>query len=536
MRFHGTNKLLTLLKKSTKLKGKDAFSIEPVETDAKELDELYDWHTSLIEVEEGYIVTFVNDLTQFPVIIGPLSLEDVSDSFALFKKQLEAMMKKQLFKESEIQAYLESINNTIVTKSISRAKLGPLSAVTSDTNARIKELSFENVDTFDLTEQLSEVPRIKDGEVSIPLENWFDAWVERSSDHTFSDFSEKFDEQWIPALNDPLQDHWSKLYDQIDQVSKMKPWESYSDNEWVAVQHPETKEWTYCTIMGNDGSFKGIGLFTGRDGLNSLYTIYDQQNELPDYLAHTKQDGIIISFLDQEEDLDQDNADRLTKMGRMQSNGSLNPELMKHTPGFVPWAVLSDAEVQWTTDVIEQLLIVLNESEGKLLPSVTSGHVMGRQQEENHWVTKDHLLPEWAQIKEVKEKERFRNEIVIHKIKRAPKAKNTVVLDVAYTKSVIQEHPHERPFYPMLVLGIERSSGLVLDVKPYSNSSEMKQIVQKCLIDICSKGKPKEVLVRKNSIEWIIEDFCKKTNIKLKTVDQLEEVEAVMKEIHDEQI
>ncbi|WP_225743764.1 hypothetical protein [Marinilactibacillus sp. Marseille-P9653] len=536
MRFHGTNKLLATLKKSAKLSGKDGFSIEPVETDTTILNELFDWHASMIEVEEDYIVNFVNDLTQLPVIIGPLSLEDVLDSFDLFKKQLQTMMQKQHFEDAEIQTYLRSVDNPTVTKSISRAKLGPLSAVTSDTNVRIKELNVSEIDTAALSEELSEVPRIKDGEVSIPLENWFDAWVERSNNHTFSDFSDKFNEQWIPALNDPSQDHWSKLYDEIDQVSKVKPWESYSDYEWIAVQHPETKEWTYCTIMGNDGSFKGIGLFTGRAGLNSLYTIYDQENDLPDYLSHTKQDGIIISFLDQEEDLDQDNADRLEKMDRLQSNGSLIPEVMKHTPGFIPWGILSDEEAQWTTDVIEQLLTVLNESEGQPLPSVTSGHVMGRQQEENQWITKEHNLLEWEQIKEVKEKELFRNEIAIHRIKRAPKAKNTIVMDVAYTKSVIQEHPHERPFYPMLVIGIERSSGLVLDVKPFSNASETKQIVQKSLMDICSKGKPKEVIVRKNSIEWIIEDFCKKTNIKLKTFDRLVEVEDVMKEIHDEQI
>ncbi|MEC6746915.1 hypothetical protein VXN63_00060 [Marinilactibacillus sp. XAAS-LB27] len=536
MRFHGTNKLLATLKKSTKLSGKDAFSIEPVETDTKDLDELFDWHASMIEVDEDYIVTFVNDLTQLPVIIGPLSLEDVSDSFELFKKQLQTMMQKQHFGDSEIQTYLESVDNPTVTKSISRAKLGPLSAVTSDTNARIKELGSNTIDTSLLSEELSEVPRIKDGEVSMPIENWFDAWVERSDDQTFSDFSEKFDEQWIPALNDPSQEHWSKLYDQIDQVSAMKPWENFSDNEWIAVQHPETKEWTYCTIMGNDGSFKGIGLFTGRDGLNSLYTIYDQENNLPDYLSHTKQDGIIISYLDQEEDLDQDNADRLAKMDRLQSNGSLKPEVMKHTPGFIPWAILSDEEVEWSTQVIEQMLIVLKESEGQTLPGVMGGHIMGRCLVENQWITEEHVLPEQNQIAETKEKERFKNDIAVHQIKRAPKAKNTVVLDVAYTKSVIQEHPHERPFYPMLVLGIERGNGMVLDVKPFSNASEMKQIVQKCLMDICSKGKPKEVLVRKNSIEWIIEDFCEKTNIKLKTVDRLEEVEAVMKEIHDEQI
>ncbi|MFC6465212.1 DUF6930 domain-containing protein [Marinilactibacillus sp. GCM10026970] len=54
------------------------------------------------------------------------------------------------------------------------------------------------------------------------------------------------------------------------------------------------------------------------------------------------------------------------------------------------------------------------------------------------------------------------------------------------------------------------------------------------IIDTCLQGKPKKLIVRKDTIEWIVREFCKKTGIKLVVKDNLYELDEVMEHMEIE--
>ncbi|WP_208560079.1 DUF7309 domain-containing protein [Marinilactibacillus kalidii] len=534
MRFHATNKLLTVYKRSLKQNQLDAPNIGEVEALPADRDELYDWHVSLIEVEDQFLVAFVNDLTQFPIITGPFSTVELANAFETFNKLLSSVMKAQQFNDEQITEYLNTVQPIELTKSVSRKKLGPLTAVVTDTNYRVKEEGLSTLSAEEYTDFLGGVPRVKDDEVFIPVEKWYDTWMERTETKGFSAFTTEEDDKWIPAHGEPDNQEWTNLYDAIERVKQVAPWKQLDDSQWIAVTNPTTGEQTFVSIMGQEDVFKGLGLYTGDEGLRSLYKIIDHEETVPAYNYHTVQDGIVISFIEDSERVDQDNMDRLNRMNLFDSKETMIPEILKYTPGFIPWAVLNEAEVEWTTTVLNQLLTVIESKENPSIPAASSGKVINRIEKDGKWMTETVDLPTSLAVQKVNEPIQFRNDLARYQIKRAPKVKNTIVLDVAHTQAVMQDHPHERPYYPIIMLCAEKGSGKVLNFKTLQDQTHVAQQVFNMLIEVCAKGKPKEIVVRKASIEWIVEDFCKKNNIKFKTAKRLPEIEAVMKDLNEE--
>lgn len=535
MRFHCTNKLLNLLKRSSEMADNQSFSLDVIESNIEQ-DELYDWHASVVELGEQYIVTFTNDLTQLPVVVGLLKLEALSDIVEHFKKTLAQLMDELLFEESVIFDYLKAIHPSSITKSISRTKLGPLNAVTSSLSDLTEEMDPENFDSIEMTKQLFEVPRTKAGKSFMPIDKWLTVWEERMDKQIPNLSEEVFDTIKDSSLSyDSVTEEWEKLYSFIDQIKLIQPWRNLSDLEWIVVQNPDTEEWTYCTIMGNHGTFYGIGLFTGNEGLKSLYNVYAQNHVVQDYQLKAVQNSIVISFIDIGiEEIETDNLQRLAKLNRLKTDDRLTPEIMKHTPGFVPWSILTDQEVEWTTVVLEQIVEVISEFGNTELPSANDGQAAGRFLRKNEWKTEIVSLPEQETLSASKERVIYRNELALYQIKNAPKSKQVIQLDAAYAPAIIQEHPQERPFYPMLALCVEKGSGMVLNVKTFPEMSQAPKQILDCLAEVCIKERPKEIITRKDSIEWVIEDFCKKAKIQLTVAEELPELDDVMRSMEED--
>ena len=125
MRFHCTKKLLDMLNKSSKLLDFDPLPVQPVDKVTNQ-DELNDWHASLTEVDGSYIATFINDLTSFPVVVGLFDLDNIYEAFEGFENVLGEVMLKQKIDKQIVFEYLEDLEPPILTKTISRAKTGPV--------------------------------------------------------------------------------------------------------------------------------------------------------------------------------------------------------------------------------------------------------------------------------------------------------------------------------------------------------------------------------------------------------------------------
>lgn len=532
MRFHCTKKLLDLLGKSSKLYDSDPLPVHPVDKVINQ-DELYDWHASVTEADGSYIVTFINDLTSFPVAVGLFDLESMHEVFEAFENVLGEVMLRQKIDKQIVFEYLENLEPPVLTKTISRAKTGPLSAVTIDAKNRLYDEEFTTYfDPVEFTIELSEIPRVKNGKAFDPAENWVDIWDERT----------KLEDGYLrPVVSDefltedgqPTQADWMAFYETVDKIKKAAPWRKISDDELIAVMDPDTEEWIYCSIMGRLGEFSGIGLFEGKKGLESLVKVYSVDHFIPDYQLKSIQDCLLLSFVSRT-DIETDNFERLQKLNLLENNYYFLPEIMKHTPGFVPWSILSKAEVRRATLILSQILIVISKlGYEDSLPRLMDGIVTSRFKQEGKWETSEHPLPDLKSLFD-QESYVFKNEIVIHQIKKAPKSNISIQVDAAHAPAVLQEHPQDRPYYPIINLCVEEASMEVLSAVTYPEMKQNPEHILECVVEVCKEIRPKEIIVRNHTIEWVLADFCNKSDIKLVIRERLPELDEVIIQMENE--
>jgi hypothetical protein len=73
--------------------------------------------------------------------------------------------------------------------------------------------------------------------------------------------------------------------------------------------------------------------------------------------------------------------------------------------------------------------------------------------------------------------------------------------------------------------------GDVLDQYMYERIGEDPERVLGMLQEICQTSKPEKILVRQDSMEWVIEDFCYKVSIEHVLKEDLYAVDEVMYEL-----
>lgn len=531
MRFHCTKKLLDMLNKSSKLLDFDPLPVQPVDKVTNQ-DELNDWHASLTEVDGSYIATFINDLTSFPVVVGLFDLDNIYEAFEGFENVLGEVMLKQKIDKQIVFEYLEDLEPPILTKTISRAKTGPLSAVTIDAQNILYEEGTTSFDPVEVTIELSETPRVKNGKAFFPAENWLEIWDERSKLEESYLVSTGSDET-LAEKNLPSQKDWIAFYEVVDKIKKETPWRKIYDDELIAVKDPESEEWTYCSVMGRLGEFSGIGLFEGDKGLKSLVKVYSVDHFIPEYQLKSIQDCLLLSYVSRSE-IETDNYDRLQKLGLVENQYYLLPEIMKHTPGFVPWSILSQAEVKRATLILNQVLTVLNNlTYADELPRLMDGLVTSRYKQDGKWETSERPLPDLQSLFE-QDPYIFENDLVLHQIKKAPKSPLSLQVDAVHAPAILQEYPEERPYYPMITLCVEEESMEVLNAVTYPETKENPKHILECVVEVCKDMRPKEIIIRTQTIEWVLEDFCNKTDIKLVVRERLPEFDEVVSHLENE--
>lgn len=526
MRFHCSLKLLKVLEKSSSLSNVAMLPVHSVEK-KDDQDELYDWHASIVEENDVYIATFTNDLTGFPIVVGLLDIESIHEVFVYFKTVLAEVMVKQKIDKQIILDYLKKIEPSILTKTISRAKTGPLSAVTIEASNLLYEGVFTHFDPVELSVSLSETPRVKKGTAYFPVDQWFDAWNERLDPEPIHgqeiENQEKFGQDGRPTKED-----WLAFYQILEKIKKAAPWRRMYDDEIIAVMDPDINEWSYCSIMGRLGDYFGIGVFVGPEGLNSLMKVYSTNIFVPGYQLKTIQNCSIVSFINRAE-INQENYNRLKHLELYHNEYYLLPEVLKHTPGYAPWHEYSQDEIQWLTVVLDQVLKVTNKlSYGDSLPRLVDKIATGRIKQNINWKTVELQLPESTDLQHDEIPYPFKNEIAIYQIKNAPKTNQSIQLDAVHAPAIIQESKEQRPYYPMIAICVDEKRMEILNAKTYPKTDKSPKEILDCLTEVCQQGRPKELIIRKNTIEWVVKEFCQKTGIKMRVRDRLIELDEVM--------
>lgn len=126
----------------------------------------------------------------------------------------------------------------------------------------------------------------------------------------------------------------------------------------------------------------------------------------------------------------------------------------------------------------------------------------------------------------------FVNELELQELKRAFQISNDPLeFDSDYILTPIQDHPNERPYYPLLALSVEKKHGLIV----YSDMVKANNVVaatQEAFVGLIKQlnSIPSEIWIREEILPYLYE-MAKKLNIQLIVAQELPLLEEAWSEM-----
>jgi hypothetical protein len=162
----------------------------------------------------------------------------------------------------------------------------------------------------------------------------------------------------VTTTNDqqPTPEDWRDAYEVAQRIKAMEPWLFVDETDIFAVQHPESGELGFASVMGKLGEHFAVGVYLGPEGLRAFWEAQDADLVADPYrLLEIPQ--LMLSFEDREMLRDRDR--RLIKQLGLRFRGRKAwPLFRSFRPGFMPW-YLEAYEVRYLTDVLRQVLEIV---------------------------------------------------------------------------------------------------------------------------------------------------------------------------------
>ena len=339
--------------------------------------------------------------------------------------------------------------------------------------------------------------------------------------------------KYLRKNDKPTEAQLKELYQAALDFKRDQPWKWLYDADIICVENPKDKMMGYCSVMGKGGEHYALGVYLGDEGIFGFYHLMENADTIPSHQAIQFQNCLMCSFEDREQ-LANDDRKQIKTLGLSFRGRNAWPMFRRYESGYYPW-VINQEECIFLTHALRQTLYVANDlMAGRLKMDMEQGKTILRYSEEKDGELKWYSKKIQLSVPTVKYKPVVINDdMLIRKVKKASSMGDiTLQLDVCYMPSPVQEDKDERPYFPRVFIIAEQNSGLILDFEMYQSIDDDANVTLNKLIGIClEKGIPKEIKVRNESMVAILDDFCKKTGIKLKTVKRLSSVDQFIKEL-----
>lgn len=333
--------------------------------------------------------------------------------------------------------------------------------------------------------------------------------------------------------NKPTDEQLKELYQAASDFKQYQPWKWQYDADIICVENPNNKTIGYCSVMGKGGEHYALGVYFGNEGFFGFYHLMENADTIPYHQALHFQDCLMCSFEDREL-LASEDRQQIKKLGLSFRGRNAWPMFRRYEPGYHPWFINEEECIFLTHALRQTLFVATNVMNGKLKMNMEQGKTILRYSEKKgsklEWHSKEIQLA--FPIVSYKPVE-INDDMLIHRIKKEGIVRNvSLQADICYMPNAVQEKRNERPYYPRIFILVEEKSGFVMDFEMYPSISDDANVTLNKLIGTClEKGIPKEIQVRREIMVAILEDFCKKTGIKLKKVERLSGVDEFIEEM-----
>ncbi|MGI9107327.1 MAG: DUF7309 domain-containing protein [Pyrinomonadaceae bacterium] len=324
------------------------------------------------------------------------------------------------------------------------------------------------------------------------------------------------------------------LYESAARLKELAPWTWMDETEIFGVQHPETGELGFVSVMGMAGEHFAVAIYQGAEGLYGLQDFAaDAEMANPQQLLDIPQ--LQASFEDRDM-LDKPDREVIKQLGLKFRGAHAWPMFRSYRPGFMPWFVTAQ-EARLITYALTQMLEVAPRVKDN--PAILSAEdneageiylVRVARREGDGLVWEDRMMrvppPEPVRLPVVVDVE------VVGQLKELPRRSLALEIDLLSVPAAIGEKG-ERPARPYLLMLADAQSGMIVGTEMMTVEDSLRgmheQIPMLLAALLAQAGiVPGEIRVRSELLAELLHPLAKILNIKIREADRLPGIDAVM--------
>lgn len=291
-----------------------------------------------------------------------------------------------------------------------------------------------------------------------------------------------------------------RMYELAFQYKKTKLWKKLYDCEIFALKL-SNGETGFCCVMGMAGQVNAVSLYLGDKGFQSYRNIAKERFPMYDYEAMLMSQDCLQCGFDSKDALHPRELDEVRiytkKNGITLRGANAFPQFLKYQPYYHPWFVFSDVEQGYMCEALEACIAMAGflqhktKSEIGLSNPFETGQTIPCLIREagSYVITHIDLPTEWRQEYPTPT---LKNEFSIARLKQAKK-KGIFECKIIRLPAAVQETEEDVPYYPAVLLSVNRTSELVYPTNPIRHLEEnpeslLESFVEKLLEnEICPR-------------------------------------------------
>ena len=330
--------------------------------------------------------------------------------------------------------------------------------------------------------------------------------------------------------NPPSLEQWKRLYELMDEIKELEPWEYMYEHNLFGIQFPEKDNLGFVSVMGNLGEHFAIAVYMGKKGLDGFLTMQRVGYRLtPDIVLQVPQ--LQASLEDREMITPEDR--KVIKQLNLKFRGEKAwPQFRSYRPGCFPW-YLEKEEAQMLIHGLEQLMDVaprFKKNPDMLELPEPDRESLVRVYENGKWADRPQKIKFPAEPPL-----RLRmNMEALNYLKSLRKQSAIVEVDIQMMEQAVKDAKFDRPYFPFMLMIVEKQSHMILSVdllSPLPSLEEMwEHIPEKVTETLANYLLPKEIQTKDPLIALLLSPLEKEVGFKVNLVSRLPTIERAQRE------
>lgn len=326
---------------------------------------------------------------------------------------------------------------------------------------------------------------------------------------------------------------WQELFTAARHFYLLAPWQWMGDDDVWILEDPVSGKACYHTVMGQLGDYFALAVYRGKDGLNSMLMLQEENEDQDPEATLYEQDCLIASF-ELEEDVDPEDMALANSLGIDLSGLDRFPGFRSYRRGFMPW-VLDEAEVRLLTLCLQQAIEVALAKQGDpevlVAPEEEKGKMYALAQENEGWATSwrkpDNLVDFSPPRLEVPQEP-------VDQILALPTEENTMWLfEKFFFRQPSLSEEYDRPIFPMAFMLMDMESTILMGMD-LTDPFKVPETGTGLLAELFSEAgmRPENIVVSNKENYILLQPFCRACSIAIHLEEEMDVLPELKAELY----